>query len=228
MSSCVKPYGFPNGTNVGSPSNPNTLPDAARDNSYNDTVITKIQYTKNFGSSAYLRVYGFTFYSNWFLNGPYSTSFCNFVCPVAPDYELNTHTRGISAEFQDQINAQNLLSVQGSYTTASIVRDNNGFYGVGGNDAAVVNSADPYGGYCFNPTTGASNPVVNCNGNRIGLGPGYSVPSLNGVNCAIPGHPNFGSGCTYLGHRERSRRHVQRNDAELLRGLADRSVSSNR
>ena len=198
MSNCVKPYGFPSGTNVGSPSDPNTLPDAARDNSYNNTVITKIQYTKNFGSSAYLRVYGFTFYSNWFLNGPYSTSFCNFVCPVAPDYELNTHTRGVSAEFQDQINAQNLLSVQGSYTTASIVRDNNGFYGVGGSDAAVVNSKDPYGGYCFNPTTGTTNPVVNCNANRVGLGPGYSVPPLNGVTCAIPGHANFGSGCTYL------------------------------
>ena len=27
---------------------------------------------------------------------------------AAPDYELTSHTRGISAEFQNQINAQNL------------------------------------------------------------------------------------------------------------------------
>ena len=55
--------------------------EATRDNSYNDTAIVKIQYTKNFGSSAYFRIYGFTFYSDWFLNGAYSTSFCDFVCP---------------------------------------------------------------------------------------------------------------------------------------------------
>jgi Carboxypeptidase regulatory-like domain/TonB dependent receptor len=206
IQSCVRPYAFPSGTNTGSPSDPNPLPNAARDNSYNNTVITKIQYTKNFGSTAYLRVYGFTFYSNWFLNGPYSTSFCNFVCPVAPDYELNTHTRGISAEFQDQINSQNLLSVQGSYTTASIVRDNNGFYGVGGNTAVIVNSANPYGGYCFAPTpTSPNSGVVNCNQNTVPLGPGYGgtattpgLPSVSGANCTIPGQPRFGSACSYM------------------------------
>ncbi len=130
---CVRPYGFPNGQNVGSPTDPNVVPAAARDQSYNDTAIFKLQYTKNFGSTAYFRVYGYTFYSDWFLNGPYDTNFCYFFCPLAPDYELNGHTRGLSAEFQDQLNEQNLLSVQGSYTTSSIVRDNNGFYGVNGN-----------------------------------------------------------------------------------------------
>jgi hypothetical protein len=195
LSSCVRPYGFPNGTNVGSPSNPNVIPSAARDHSYNDTAIVKLQYTKNFGSTAFFRLYGFTFYSDWFINGAYSTSFCNFICPDAPDYELNTHTRGLSAEFQDQINEQNLLSLQGSYTTASIVRDNNGFYGVGGNSAVVVNAADPYGGYCFTPYGGA---VVNCHQNTVGLGPGYSVPSLSGSSCAIPGKPADGKACTYM------------------------------
>ncbi len=92
----MKPYSFPNGTDVGSPANPNVVPPDARDNSYNDTAITKIQYTKNFGSAAFLRLYGFTFYSDWFLNGPYNTGFCYFFCPLAPDYELNTHTRGLS------------------------------------------------------------------------------------------------------------------------------------
>ncbi|MGA8574521.1 MAG: TonB-dependent receptor [Candidatus Cybelea sp.] len=208
LGACVRPYGFPNGTNVGSPANPNVVPPNARDQSYNDTAITKIQYTKNFGSSAYLRVYGFTFYSDWFLNGPYNTGFCYFFCPLAPDYELNTHSRGLSLEFQDQINEQNLLSVQGSYTTASIVRDNNGFYGVGGSQAVVVNSADPYGGYCFNapPFNGAS-PVDNCHRTTVGLGPGFNVAPFSGSTpsgykynetCAIPGKPQFGNACTYM------------------------------
>ena len=155
-----------------------------------------MQYTKNFGSTAYLRLYGYTFYSDWFLNGPYSTSFCNFVCPDAPDYELNTHTRGFSAEFQDQINPQNLFSVEGSYTSANIVRDNNGFYGVNGNEAVLVNANNPYGGYCFAPY-GSASGVVNCHDNTIALGPGYSVSSPVG-SCAIPGKPQFGNACTYM------------------------------
>ena len=28
LASCVRPYGFPNGTNVGSPTNPNVIPSA--------------------------------------------------------------------------------------------------------------------------------------------------------------------------------------------------------
>ncbi len=199
LGACVRPYSFPNGTNVGSPANPNVVPANARDNSYNDTAITKIQYTKNFGSTAYLRIYGFTFYSDWFLNGPYNTGFCYFFCPLAPDYELNTHTRGLSLEFQDQLNEQNLLSVQGSYTTANIVRDNNAFYSVGGSEAVVVNSRSPYSGYCYSltPTTSTNGPV-NCNNNTVGLGPGYNVAPLNGLNCSIPGKPQLGSACTYM------------------------------
>ena len=198
LGSCVRPYGFPNGVNVGSPTNPSVIPPNAPDQSYNNTVVTKIQYTKNFGSTAYLRVYGFTFYSNWFLNGPYNTSFCFFFCPLAPDYELSTHTRGLSLEFQDQLNEQNLLSVSGSYTTARIVRDNNGFYNLGGegNFANVVNAAEPYAGYCYSPSTSGSS-LVNCNGSKIPLGPGYSVAPV-GSSCPIPGKPAAGSACTYM------------------------------
>ncbi|HEX3670762.1 MAG TPA: TonB-dependent receptor [Candidatus Cybelea sp.] len=209
LTSCVRAYQFPNSANAGTPTDPNVIPGDQRDNSYNDTAITKIQYTHNFGSSAYLRVYGFTFYSDWFLNGPYSTSFCNFVCPVAPDYELNTHTRGLSAEFQDQLNEQNLLSLQGSYTTANIVRDNNGFYGVNGSEGVIVNSRDPYSGYCFNaPPFNGPSPVANCDGSTVGLGPNFSVAPFQGTypsstkqyneTCSIPGKPQFGSQCTYM------------------------------
>ncbi len=197
MAGCVRPYLFPNGVNVGSPANSNPIPSAARDDSYNDTVIAKIQYTKNFGSTAFFRIYGYTFYSDFFLNGPYSSSFCNFTCPLSPDYELNTHTRGISAEFDDQIDERNLLSAQGRYLTATIVRDNNDFYDLAtfGNGAVVVNGNDPYGGYCFTPAGGA---VMNCNQNTIPLGPGFSVPPLTGAKCAIPGKSRDGTACTYM------------------------------
>ena len=61
---------------------------------------------------------------------------------VRPDYELTSHTRGGSIQFQDQINAQNLVSLSEDYTTANSVRDNNSFYAVGP-AAVVVNAAAP-------------------------------------------------------------------------------------
>ncbi|MBV8498039.1 MAG: TonB-dependent receptor [Candidatus Eremiobacteraeota bacterium] len=198
LASCVRPYGFPNGVDVGSPSNPSVVPPNAPDTSYNDTAIVKVQYTKNFGSTAFLRLYGFTFYSDWFLNAPYNISFCYFYCNLAPDYELSTHTRGLSLEFQDQLNEQNLLTIAGSYTTARIVRDNNGFYNLAteGSYANIVNSANPYAGYCYNPSASGTT-VVNCNANKIALGPGYSVAPV-GASCPVPGKPQYGDTCTYM------------------------------
>ncbi len=55
----------------------------------------KLQYTKNFGSSAFLRVYGYTYYSDWLQNGP-QTTYADFAGCCSPDYELSSHTRGVS------------------------------------------------------------------------------------------------------------------------------------
>ena len=144
------------------------VPNGQRDGSQNQQEIVKLQYTKNFGSTAFFRIYGYTYYSTWDLVGAQCAAFF-YACPTAPDYELSSHTRGVSAQFQDQINAQNLLSLQGSYVTASTIRDNNtqmynNFAAFGGPNrttaAVVVNAADPYGGFCYGP--GGGQPV-SCN-----------------------------------------------------------------
>ncbi|MGB6412751.1 MAG: TonB-dependent receptor, partial [Candidatus Cybelea sp.] len=144
------------------------VPNTNRDSSQNQQEIVKLQYTKNFGSTAFFRIYGYTYYSTWDLVGPQCTAFF-YICPTAPDYELSSHTRGVSAEFQDQINEQNLLTIQGSYVSASTIRDNNtqmfnNFPAFGGPNrtiaAIVVNAADPYSGYCYG--SGGGSPVT-CN-----------------------------------------------------------------
>ena len=86
--------------------------------------MVKLQYQHNFGTNAFLRVYGYTYYSNWLQTGPQS-NYANFIGYVPSDYELSSHTRGVSVNFSDQLNSQHLLSVQGSYTTATTLRDNN-------------------------------------------------------------------------------------------------------
>ena len=209
---CVVSYGYPNVPNPGSFTDPNTIsPSNTRDNTYNQTAITKLQYTKNFGSTAFLRLYGYTFYSTWDLAGVYGGVDCDFFCTVAPDYELNTHTRGISGVFEDQINEQNLVSLQGNYTTATITRMNNHFLNVPGEPAAViVNPNDPYSGYCYGgvPSKTGSLPVVDCyNTAASSTSYGYqtfgqiyagTVPSVSGLSCAVPGQPQYGTSCQYM------------------------------
>ena len=92
------------------------------------SALFKVQYQKNFSSNAYFRLYGYTGYSDWLQNGQdfayYTYGLGQVQDGVSPDYNLFSHTRGISGTFADQINAQNLLQLQGSYTTATTVRDN--------------------------------------------------------------------------------------------------------
>jgi hypothetical protein len=190
------------------------VPDAERDSSQNQQEIVKLQYTKNFGSTAYARIYGYTYYSTWDLVGPQCAGFF-YACPTAPDYELSSHTRGLSGTFEDQLDPENLVTVEGNYTTASTIRDNNtqmynNFPAFGGplrtNAAVVVNAADPYSGYCYGPTGSTKGQPVSCNPNsgvaqfitwdqlyEPGNNPFPTMPN----KCIDPNVPGK-TACTYL------------------------------
>jgi hypothetical protein len=173
----------------------------------NNQAIAKLQYTKSLGSNAYFRVYGYTYYSDWLQTGPQ----CTYIpanCGTSADYELSAHTRGVDFELGDQLNAQNLLQLGGSFTTSNVTRDNNtqmlnGLYGptdVNTRTAigVVVNSNAPTNGICYT-TAGVATP---CFSSATGLNgaAGYatigqavtgSVPAITAATC--------GSGpCQYL------------------------------
>ena len=152
-------YYFPNSTNRTTPFQ--TIPTTASDTLWNNQEILKLQYTKNFGSTAFFRIYGYTYYSDWFQNGP-NSAYADFEACCSYDYELSSHTRGVSASYQNQFNGQNLISAQVSYVTANSVRDNNTeMFNTGGARsfaAVAVNAADPYSGYCYDP----SGTLVTC------------------------------------------------------------------
>ncbi|MBV9232755.1 MAG: TonB-dependent receptor, partial [Candidatus Eremiobacteraeota bacterium] len=65
----VTPYLYPSSP-PHSPFGPIPDPWNQRDRGYNGQAIVKLQYQKNFNSSAFLRVYGYTYYSDWIENGP--------------------------------------------------------------------------------------------------------------------------------------------------------------
>ncbi len=156
--SLVSNYVFPAGLQSPQAGYNRVMPVDLRDSISNDQGILKLQFTKTFGSNALFKLYGYTFYSDWLQIGPQSAA-STYYGPVGPDYELSSHTRGISGTFSDQLGAQNLLQFQGSYTTSTTLRDNNSqfFNGSATPDArstlaVLVNAAHPLSGLCYTST----------------------------------------------------------------------------
>ncbi|MDB5026479.1 MAG: hypothetical protein JWO66_168, partial [Candidatus Eremiobacteraeota bacterium] len=136
-----------------------------RDAFNNNQSIVKVQYQKNFGTSAFLRVYGYTYYSDWLQNGPQSAQQI-FLGAIPSQYLLSSHTRGVSATFSDQLNSQHLLTAQAAYVTATSLRDNNTSGGLGplglnsSPVAYLVNGNNPYNGICY---TAGGTQAPGCN-----------------------------------------------------------------
>ena len=183
----------------------------ANDAITNDQGIFKLQYQHNFGTNAFLRLYGYTYYSAWLQTDPQST-YANYTSPGSPDYELTAHTRGLSAEFSDQLNAQHLLTIQGSYTTSNALRDNNfqmlNFIGssppsdtevIGGLAGVLVDSSHPYNGLCYAPGGGAPVPCFNGAGSNINPAIGYFSFSQAASGTVTPASGTCGGGpCQYM------------------------------
>jgi hypothetical protein len=182
-----------------------------RDAFNNNQSILKLQYQRNFGTNAFLRVYGYTYYSDWLQTGP-QTTILNSLGYVPSDYELESHTRGVSAQFTDQITPQHLLTVQGSYTTATTLRDNNtemlnGEFGSNSLSfrttvGVLVNGSNPYNGVCYN-YSGAAVNCYNASGSNFNSGIGYftlaqAAGAGAGVRYPAPGVTCGGGPCQYL------------------------------
>jgi hypothetical protein len=197
------------------PSAPSHLTDAPivpteQDGYTNNQAIVKLQYTKSLGTNAYFRAYGYTYYSDWLQTGPQ----CTYIpanCGTSADYELSSHTRGVSFQFADQINAQNLLQIGGDFTTSNVTRDNNtqmlngpAIYGptdvnlrtaVG----VVVNSANPTNGICYT-TTGVATPCFS-SASGLNANAGYATigeAAAGSIPAIAPGATCGGGACQYL------------------------------
>ncbi len=190
LSSCATQYSFPSS---GVPSG-SVIPPSASDTIGNNQGIVKLQYTKNFSSNAFFRIYGYTYYSNWQFYGPQS-AYAPIAACCSPDYELSSHARGVSALYENQLNAKNLVSLQASYVTSTDLQVNNEFFEAG-NAAVVVNAAAPISGYCYGPTGGMS---INCakGGNILQL---YQIQSgkAPALPSACPNPLTASTACTYL------------------------------
>ncbi len=81
--------------------------------------------SENFGSNAYLRVFGYTFYSNTNRSGATRRGIGSGFGATNYDYEVDGHTRGLQADFGDQINSTNQINASVNYVKSGAYRDNN-------------------------------------------------------------------------------------------------------
>jgi Carboxypeptidase regulatory-like domain/TonB dependent receptor len=177
----VQPYFFPS-----SPTDRlfgSGLPADINAGTGNNGSIVKLQYQKNFGSNAYLRVYGYTFYSDWLMNDPntatYNVSPYNIGGGSSGDYELNTHTGGGGLQFADQLNAQNLVTLSANYTTAQYMRYNNAQTQFSANGTPIASLVA--GNTCYSAES--NNPTNKAGGPRIDNSYSLTLPLGSPVSC---------------------------------------------
>ncbi|HEY8312588.1 MAG TPA: TonB-dependent receptor [Candidatus Baltobacteraceae bacterium] len=191
--SLVVPYLFPS-----SPQNRQfnaPIPPTQRDVGYNGQAIVKLQYQKNFGADSYLRLYGYTYYSDYIGTGPIS-SWQPYTGFDSGDYELSSHTRGVSATFAKQFGSKNLVQAQASYTTSNAIRVfNSQMFGSADSFAVLVNPNDLTHGVCYAaPSAGTVATPTTCNdGGVLTTNGGATFASLAGIGYANLGPQYSGS-----------------------------------
>ena len=182
----ITPYLFPS-----SPQNRpmfTLLPLNFRDVQFNNQAIAKLQYQHNFAPDAFFRIYGYTYYSDYIATGPES-SWQPITGFDSGDYEVSSHTRGVSASLVKQMSPKHLLQLEGSYVTATSQRLNSlevfnasSFGGLTDNFAVLVNPNDLTSGTCYaipSGGTGGAATATSCGtGNTVGIGTPATFASL--------------------------------------------------
>ncbi len=128
----------------------------------NDTGITKLQWTHPLNSQSFLRLMGYSFFSDWTENGAISgyAAGSGFEWD-SPNYDLITHTAGGMLQYFNQINDKHLLQFTGNYTHSNVNRFNHtggGSTSTGSTPLGLI-SMDSTGTYhCYSASSGNEVP----------------------------------------------------------------------
>jgi hypothetical protein len=155
-----------------------------RGSEQNDNGIVKLQYQKNLGSNAYVRLYGYSNYSRWFIYDPASLDE-NICTACSQDYELSSWTRGLNLSFADQINASHLVQGSAEYTFANVVRANNTTATSAG---PVVQLRNPTTGYCYDATGALAKCYSSVTGLTNTYDPTLPIPA---IPAGVPAGTNY-------------------------------------
>ncbi len=206
----IQPYYFPSSPTNRPFNNPYLIANGAapsafiplttRDVQYNNQSIVKLQYQRNFSSDTFLRVYGYTYYSDFVGTGDVS-SWQPYSGYDSNDYAVNSHTRGASLTFTTQLNPKHLIQFEGEYVTSNSLRVNNtSMYGGTDGFAVLVNPNDLTSGTCYAiPSSGTSATTAPCRALSSPIGastyPTYaSLSASASLGYPTDGTSNLGTG----------------------------------
>ena len=121
---CANVTGVPNACplNAGGYQIASLVPANFRDARWDTASIAKLQYQKNLGSSAYVRLFGYTFYSNTNRATPNGYGNNETLGVTNYQYEVDAHTAGLEMQFADQLSGEHLLEGTVSYLTSNTLR----------------------------------------------------------------------------------------------------------
>lgn len=194
--------GAPQGCNVVNAAGNCQIDPNLRGREDNNNGIVKAQYQKNIGSSAYIRVYGYSNFSMWNIYDPNAAN-APFTSIGSREYQLSTHTRGGALEFADQVNSRNLITGSAAYTFANVTRANNTTMAAGSFRVQLRDA----NGLCYQPaavvdkTTGQvttpAGALINCYTSTFAQGGGYTAATIGNGLAPIQGAAAT-AGATYL------------------------------
>jgi hypothetical protein len=131
------------------------IPGDYRDARWDTESMIKLQYQKNIGTNAYVRLFGYSEYANTNRSGAARRALGSGFGVTNYDYEVDTHANGVQLQFGDQINDKHQLTGWVQYRTENELRYNNFNY-LNNGDTQVSNLTN--GSQCFDPTTGSRAP----------------------------------------------------------------------
>ncbi len=230
------------------------IPANEREGNSNGVSVVKLQYQKNFNSNSFLRLFGYTNYSNWFITGPVS-EFFDYGGQIG-DFEITEHAYGAKAIYENQLSSKHLLSANLSYQKQANQTYSSNIEGI-----ISTNLVDTKGN-CYNFVTGnyAScftplyfPPANGCSSSSSSSSSSGCTPVLNpagGLNeytqygATLPGFPALPSSFPVIRRPGRSPPStaragsspktglwtgpIRQRRAYLVRGRADRPVASQR
>ncbi len=136
------------------------LPNETRDTNDNGVAVLKLQYQRNINDRSFLRLFGYSVYSNWFITGDATQQFTCCFGAELNDYEIPSHTYGTSLTYSNQLTDKHLLTFTATESQTKIQRRY--FYSFPGNQStgtAFTNLIDPstaaQTGNCYDPASGA-------------------------------------------------------------------------
>ena len=151
---------------------------ARQDGETNAFAIVKAQYQHNIADKGYIRLYGYSLYSDRLDNGIVGL-YQSFVGEFSPDYQISSHSRGVVLASGYQLSSQHLLNFNVGYVTSNTVRYRNDV--AAGNPesrvAYLLNSNDPTAG-CYS----GAGVLVSCTGATAA---GYRLPGVNSLPGAL-------------------------------------------